>query len=79
MMSWIFVGSNRFFLILVSFDQAKEKKKEAYDQSSPKERAGASSKKIIVFSNLFSAKYYFAALRNNAIIQKALHIKISTL
>jgi hypothetical protein len=29
MLSWTLAGSNRFFLIFVSFDQAKEKKKEA--------------------------------------------------
>jgi hypothetical protein len=40
MMSWTLAGRNRFFLIFVSFDQAKEKRKRSKEPllASPKGR-----------------------------------------
>jgi hypothetical protein len=58
MMSWTLVGSNRFFLIFVSFDQAKERRKEEESlipSPSPKEKGVLIQVKRIIISSYYSS------------------------
>jgi hypothetical protein len=61
MMSWTIAGSNRFFLIFVSFDQAKEKRKKPHPQPFSKgEGRFALSEK----NNCFFLSFIHTALYN---------------
>jgi hypothetical protein len=61
MLSWTLAGSNRFFLIFVSFDQAKERRKEEESlirSPSPKEKGVLIQVKRIIISSYYSSTPY---------------------